>query len=109
MPHDQPWKPADATALINQMARNLRLDLCYTTHAKERMRERDLIVSDLLCVLKGGFVYRDPEPSTVQGLYKYAIEGQSPNSGARYLRVIVVPDEKSCQLKIVTFMWRDED
>lgn len=65
-------------------------------------------MSDLIYVLKTGLVYEDPEPSTVQGLYKYKVEGRSPNSGSRFLRVVVVPDEPSCQLKAITIMWRDE-
>lgn len=73
------------------------------------MFERGLITSDLLFVLKNGFVYEPPEEeSTVKGFYKYKVESQSPNSGSRTLRVIVVPDPKSCQIKLITIMWRDE-
>lgn len=65
-------------------------------------------MSDLLFVLKNGFVYEDAQPSTLPDFYKYRVEGQSPNSGSRYLRVVAIPDEKSCQLKVITIMWRDE-
>jgi hypothetical protein len=70
--------------------------------------ERHLIISDALYVLKNGFVYDDAVNSSVSGLYKYKVESQSPNSGARHLRVIAIPDDMSCQIKIVTVMWRDE-
>ena len=72
------------------------------------MSERGLILSDLLFVLKNGFVYTEAQESTIKGFFKYQVEGQSPNSGSRVLKVVAIPDYKSCGLKIVTFMWRDE-
>ena len=72
------------------------------------MSERNLIVSDILFVLRPGYVYEKPQSSTKDGLYKYKVENQSPNSGARFLCVVAIPDKKSCQLKVVTAMWRDE-
>lgn len=68
-------------------------------------------MSDLLFALKNGFVYTTPveaEESTIRGFYKYKVECQTPNSGSRTLRVVAVPDSKSCQIKIITIMWRDE-
>ena len=104
----QPWKPADATKAINDIAKNLQCNFAFARHVVERLKERNLIMSDLIFVLRKGFVYEDPKDSTVKGVYKYKVEGQSPNSGSRYLRVVVVPDVKSCQLKAITIMWRDE-
>jgi len=108
MSDDQPWKPASATQIINEIAGCKTCDFHYTMHAKQRINERGLIVSDILFVLRNGYVYDDPETSTLNGLYKYQVESQSPNSGARFLRVIAVPDKKSCQIKVITIMWRDE-
>lgn len=105
---DQPWKSAVATTRINGIARNKQCDLALTVHAKKQLAKRSLVISDLLYVLKNGHVYEEPEASTIAGLYRYKIESQSPNSGARFLRVVAVPDEKSCQIKIITIMWRDE-
>jgi hypothetical protein len=65
-------------------------------------------MSDLLYVLKSGFVYEEGQPFTLPDLFKYQIEGQSPNSGSRYLRVVVVPDAKALRIKAITIMWRDE-
>ena len=39
------------TGVINAMARSDDLDFCYTEHCLERMRERNITVSDLLFVL----------------------------------------------------------
>jgi hypothetical protein len=105
---DQPWAPAKASIRINEIARNKHCDFSYTKHAKERLDERGLIASDVLYVLKNGHVYTEPEASTLEGFYKYKMECQSPNSGARFVRVVVVPDGKSCQIKMITIMWRDE-
>lgn len=105
---DQPWKPGVATTRINDIARNKQFDLARTEHARERLLQRGLVMSDLLFVLKNGYVYEEPEESTIAGFYKYKIESQSPNSGARFLRAVVVPDGISCQIKVITIMWRDE-
>lgn len=101
------WSPADATKRINACARDRLLDLSLTEHAQQRLIERDLLTADLLHVLKTGFVYEKPEPSTQAGFFKYCIEGKSPNSGNRILRAIVIPDGRT-ELKVVTIMWRDE-
>jgi len=103
----QPWKASDATSIINRIAKNPLCEFSYTLHARDRMDERNLIVSDLLYVLRNGYVYDEPETSSIDGFYKYCVEGQSPNSGARYLRVIAVPDPNECQIKAITIMWRD--
>jgi hypothetical protein len=105
---DQPWKPAKATNMINEISRHKMCDFSYKLHAKERMDERGLLVSDVLYVLRHGYVYAEPEASTLNGFYKYQVESQSPNSGARFLRVVAVPDAKSRQIKVITIMWRDE-
>ena len=105
----QPWQPVVATRRINEMAKDLSLDLYYTEHALIRIDQRNLILSDLLYLLRNGFVVcEEPEQSTQKGLYKYLIDGKTPNSDARYLRIVVIPDEKSNQIKVVTAMWRDE-
>lgn len=72
------------------------------------MLERGLILSDVLFVLKNGFIFDDPDASTLSGFFKYKMEGRSPNSGSRTLRIVVIPDPKSPQIKVITVMWRDE-
>lgn len=107
----QPWKHSDATLIIRAIASNPLCTFSYTKHVKERLVERGLIMSDLLFVLKNGFVYEAPlqsDESTIKGHFKYKIECQTPNSGSRTLRAVVIPDEKSCQIKSITIMWRDE-
>ena len=105
----QPWPPAVATRTINEIAKNPQCSLSFVKHLRERLSERGLLMSDLMYVLKNGYVYEESQPSTLPDFFKYRIEGQSPNSGSRYLRVVVIPDEKSCQIKAITIMWRDEN
>lgn len=104
----QPWKSADATDAIRSMGWDAKLTLSYSEHAKERLAERDLITSDILYVLRKGFVYQDPEPATKKGLYKYKMESRTPNSNNRTVRVIIVPNPTNCGIKVITVMWSDE-
>jgi hypothetical protein len=104
----QPWSAADATHAINRIAKSPQLKVSYTLHAKDRLAERDLLLGDALYVLKNGFVFQEAEESTQAGLFKYKIESRTPNSNSRVVRAIAIPDEPSCQIKIVTVMWADE-
>ena len=106
-PMPEPWEPAVATRAINHLANRMETRLVMKRHATEREDLRDIIMSDVLYVLKTGFVYRDPEEATRQGFYKYLIEGRSPNSGNRALRICLIPDEKNAGIKVLTVMWVD--
>lgn len=103
-----PWNSGEATRCVNACAQSDKLTLSWREHAKERLRERGLIMSDVLHVLKFGFVHEPAEPATRPGFYKYLIEGTTPNSHRRSVGVVVIPDVKTHQIKIVTVMWRDE-
>lgn len=69
---------------------------------------RDLIIGDVIYLLKNGFVYDEPVPSHVHKLYKYIMTSPTPNSGSREVGVVVIPDWRGKALKIVTVMWLDE-
>jgi hypothetical protein len=101
------WSPADASRHLNAMAADAKLDLSLTLHAIDRMTERGLIMADVLHVIKTGFVYEEPEATTRPDLWKYRIEGLSPNSGGRHVRVVVIPGAGP-SVKVVTVMWKDE-
>jgi hypothetical protein len=105
---NQPWKPADATDQLRLIGRNEWLTINRTNHFIQRLLERDLIIGDALHVLKNGFVYDEPEPSTKEGFYKYKMESTTPNSNNRVVRVVVIPDVKNKGVKFVTIMWVDE-
>lgn len=103
----KPWPPAKATEELQKLAKkdfNLRL----TLHAKEQLGERGLFVGDVIHVLRFGFVYEEAEPATRPGYHKYKIECTTPNSGSRSVRVVVIPDTRTLDMKIITVMWVDE-
>ncbi len=102
------WDKDHATDEIRNIARSPQLTLSYALHARERLAERDLIVSDVLYVLRNGFVRQEPMPSTQPGFNKYCMECRTPNSNGRDVRVVTVPDKTRCWLKIVSVMWVDE-
>ena len=102
----KPWKPAEATSRIREKSRQ-ELALSYTRHAKDRMRERGLLVSDILHVLSKGTVYEEAEPATRGGLFKYQIECPTPNSNRRSVRLVVIPSPTGATVKVVTIMWVD--
>lgn len=105
-PH--PWTPGKATERIWALAKT-NYTLVATTHARQQLAERKLIMGDALHVLKVGHIYEDGQPSTRPGFYKYKMESSTPNSHSRTLRVVVVPSACEKVLKIVTVMWRDEE
>jgi hypothetical protein len=106
-PPIRPWKPSVATTRIRRKADD-DPTIYPTGHAKAQMADRDLIMSDVLHVLKRGFVYEEAEPAKEDGFFRYHMEGPSPNSGGRSIRVVVIPFPTPA-LKIVTVMWVDED
>lgn len=103
----QPWSPADATDCIRNLAVHSALTLDLSEHAKDQMMDRDLFVSDIMHVLRHGFVYENPDAATKKGCYKYKVESTSP-VGPKVVRVIAIPWINPPEIKIVTVMWRDE-
>lgn len=104
----QPWENADATDYLRQMGNDARLSFVTTLHYKEQLLARGFIQSDVLYLLKNGFVYEPPRKSTDKKLYKYAIQGKTPNSEGRFARLVVIPDFIGVTIKAVTIMWIDD-
>lgn len=74
----------------------------------EQMEERDLTASDVLYVLRNGFVYKEAKPAKQRLLYVYAINSPTPNSNKRDVRVILIPSLQAPAAKIISVMWADE-
>ena len=106
MPQPEPWSPAVATQQIRRKA-DEHLTLSYTRHAKCRLKQRDLVVGDVLHVLRYGTVHEVAEPASRGGLFKYRIECSTPNSNRRSVRLVVIPSPNSSTVKVVTVMWVD--
>ncbi|GGK23281.1 DUF4258 domain-containing protein [Salinarimonas ramus] len=105
---EQPWAPADATDRLRALARDPDCELALSSHARDRLGQRDLTTADVLWVLKTGFVTSPPQQVRSVGRFRYRIDGPAPNTGRRSIRVVVIPDEDRCMLFVVTVMWIDE-
>ena len=92
------WSPKTATREITKIATSKKMTISYCLHAKERLAERNIIISDVLHVLRYGIVQQDPQPSTREAFNKYLVESKSPNSENRTIGVVVIPDSKACFL-----------
>jgi hypothetical protein len=104
---EEPWTPAQATERIRHIASG-PLDLSYKSHALEQLEERELIASDLIYLLKNGFVYQEAEAATRKPYWKYQMQCKTPNSKNREVRAVIIPDWKRKGIKLVTVMWADE-
>lgn len=101
-----PLTPAQATKFIRSKY-GTALNLMITKHARERMLQRDLIVGDILHIIRYGFVHDEGEESTRPGAYKYSMECTTPNSGGRTVKIVVIPFPGD-GVKVITVMWADE-
>lgn len=103
------WSISEAETRLHAYAAlgNDGLELALTRHARERMEERGIIVSDILHVLAVGHIYDEPMVSTRPGYCKFRICGKSPNSGGREICLVVVPDPGRPAIKLITVMWKD--
>lgn len=104
----EPWTPTDATYAIREIGNHPALSIAYKIHATQRLAERGLLVSDVLYLLRNGFVYQDPVAATQAGYYRYVVQGQSPNSGGRNICAVVIPNSTYMKIKVVTVYWVDE-
>ena len=105
---DEPWNPADASYAIREMGKHPALSIAYKVHATQRLVERGIIVSDVLHLLKTGFVLKGATDATQKGYFKYQVEGSTPNSGGRRICAVVIPDVNNMTIKVVTVYWVDE-
>lgn len=102
---------AEVTKIVWKMAHSDELSLVIKKHASERMVERGITTLDIIHVLKTGHVEERQEESTVPNLYKYVMVGNSVQETFRSLKLVIIPDEKRCGVKIdiISVMWRDEN
>lgn len=84
--------------------------MTWSDHAKERLMERGLLEGDIRHVLECGFVTKNGEPTKTEKLFKYTMEGSTPNSENRKIGVVVIPYKHGVTpgFRIVTVMWMDE-
>lgn len=100
------WSMAEATRRIRQCAADRRFSL----HIKDfvlgdELQKRNLIVGDVLYVLRNGQVRDEPTPSDVIGFFRYRMCGRTP-SNRRTLVVTVVPARS--EMKVMDVKWKSE-
>lgn len=108
VPGSNPWDPSRATNELRSIARDPKLSLSYKLHARERLVERGLVISDVLHALKFGNVYQEPLPAHTPGMFRYRVDCKTPNSGSRSIGVVVIPAKPEKLIKVITVMWVDE-
>ena len=85
------WSPAEATRQINECANRGDFELDYVLKIGDAMKARSLITGDLHHLLKTGVVTGEPVESTLEGYFKYRIEGPTPNSDGKPIAAVVIP------------------
>ncbi|OUD09054.1 hypothetical protein BVC71_10090 [Marivivens niveibacter] len=104
----EPWSPTNATYAIREIGQHPALSLAYKVHATQRLLDRGITTSDVLYLLRNGYVYDDPSSATQHGYFRYKIQGKTPNSEGRDVAAVVVPNYNTKTVKVVTVMWVDE-
>lgn len=104
----EPWRPTDATYALREIGGHPALSLAYKVHATQRLAERGITTSDVLYLLRNGFVYDAAVPATTAGYFRYEIRGRTPNSGSREICAVVIPNANTMKIKVVTVFWVDE-
>ena len=100
--------PAKATLRINTWAQTGLLRLNFSQHAKERQFLREFVISDIVYLLKYGFVLDEPSMSEKSyGYYKYVIQGKVLSNLDRVAQGVVIPLAPA-RLLVVTVMWKDK-
>lgn len=74
--------------------------LLLTKHARQRMKERKIDISDVMMVLKTGNIFDEPEPHPVTGEWVYKVEGK--NIDGENISVNVTLKEDSGKIVIIT-------
>jgi len=91
-----------AEKTIHEIAVN-PINIILTDHAKERMEERDFSISDLLYVLRDGYV--DEEPLIDQDKGSYVCKITHKLNSVRHAGVITAIIDKNKKLLIITMEW----
>ena len=76
---------SQAMTIIKDAVTNGKVLVC--THAKERMVERDVEMTDILCVLKNGKILKPPEPNIKTGNLRWRVEGSTIDN--KFLKIVV--------------------
>ena len=107
-----PYKPFKEKELLDFLQENRGIErIAWTEHARQRLEERGIIMSDVLYLLRHDFelLRIDDTTRSDEGLFKYKIAGYTPNSNNKRICLVIIPSLKTYSVKIVTVMWEKEN
>ncbi len=100
------WSPRKAEEFIHAYALDSACDVTDTQHMTERLELRDILMSDVMYVLKYGSISELPQATTRTDCFTCKICGTTLNSSNREICVVVVPNPNRPAIKIITVMWK---
>ena len=93
--------------LIHRYLADDDFDLVWTDHAKERMKQRGIIMSDVRYLLKNDFRLEKTERVMGKNLYKYKVCGFGHRSLYRSICLVIIPSLDKPKVQVITVMWED--
>ena len=103
----KPLSPDEATDRI-RYATSLEVGIGYRWEEAQNLLNMGLQIGDVIHVLKrSGRVYEEGRPSSRFGAFCYCMDGTSPNSRGRVVRIEVIMSPSPMELKVNRVTWRD--
>jgi hypothetical protein len=103
-----PLPPEEATRRIRYAATRSEVGIGYPWEQAQALVEMGLVIGDVLHVLKrSGVVYEPGRPASRVGAFCYSMDGTSPNSGGRVVRIEVIISPWPLVIKVNRVLWRD--
>lgn len=103
----RPLPPEAATERI-RYATSLEVGIGYPWEQAGKLLDMGLLIGDVLHVLKrSGAVYDEGRTASRLGAFCYFMDGTSPNSGGRVVRIEVIISPSPMVIKVNRVMWRD--
>jgi len=96
----EPHNKSEATKLIKAIARDKEGMVNVRSHAKKRMKERNVDMLDILCAFRNGRILETPEWDIDHNEWKYKFTGNNVDGDP--IAIITNIDEKKKQIVLVT-------
>jgi hypothetical protein len=96
----KPHTKSEATRLIKAIARDKEGMVNVRSHAKKRMKERNVDMLDVLCAFRNGRILEAPEWDTGHNEWKYKFTGNNVNGEA--IAIVTNINKKEKQIVLIT-------
>jgi hypothetical protein len=94
-----------ATYFINGVAKDTS-NIIISTHAVERLKERDFLFEDVIDILRDGVVMEEARKEEKTGNWSYLVTNMRFRGGRNAAAVTIVQQDN--KLFVKTVMWRDK-